>query len=66
MDGPMNGQRDLLEMRGCILQDSHEIPRVIKDGVNCNKKTARPAAFAIGATGRFWVQYGLQGVNKRT
>ena len=47
----------------CILQDSHEIPRVIKDGVNCNKKTA---AFAIGATGRFWVQYGLQGVNERT
>ena len=40
----------------------HEIPRVIKDGVHCGKK----AAFAIGATGRFWAEFNLQDVNERT
>ena len=46
-----------------IIKDSIEVPRIIKDGVNSTKKAV---AFAVGATGNFWIQNGLQGLKSRT
>ena len=37
-----------------------EKPRILEQSFQCNK----PAVFTIAATGRFWFDRGLDGVNK--